>query len=76
MFSAPNTWEMTGSVAPERLGVASGMRPAFQNSGTALSIGLPFSLVIAGPAGALPNALASGLRAQGVPRSTTGRHRL
>jgi MFS family permease len=67
MFSAPNTSAIMGSVPPERRGVASGMRSTFQNSGTALSIGLFFSLMITGLASSLPRTLSSGLRAQGVP---------
>jgi MFS family permease len=74
MFSAPNTSAIMGSVPPEQRGVASGMRATFQNSGTALSIGLFFSLMISGLAGSLPHALAAGLRAQGVPDDTA--HRL
>ncbi|MFE2546805.1 MFS transporter [Actinacidiphila glaucinigra] len=70
MFSAPNTSAIMGSVAPEHRGVASGMRSTFQNSGTALSIGLCFSLMIAGLAGSLPRTLESGLRANGVPAGT------
>jgi MFS family permease len=70
MFSAPNTSAIMGSVPPEQRGVASGMRSTFQNSGTALSIGLFFSLMVAGMAGSLPHALSSGLRAQGVPAGT------
>jgi MFS family permease len=66
MFSAPNTSAIMGSVPPEQRGVASGMRSTFQNSGTALSIGVFFSLMITGLAGSLPGALDSGLRAQGV----------
>ena len=48
-------------------GVASGMRSTYQNSGTALSIGVFFSLMIAGLAGTLGPTLTSGLRHQGVP---------
>jgi MFS family permease len=70
MFSAPNTSSIMGSVPPEQRGVASGMRSTFQNSGTALSIGLCFSLMIAGLAGSLPHALSSGLQVQGVPAHT------
>jgi MFS family permease len=70
MFSAPNTSAIMGSVPPERRGVASGMRSTFQNSGTALSIGLFFSLMITGLAASLPGTLSSGLRAQGVPAAT------
>ena len=38
------------------------MRATFQNTGTAVSIGVFFSLMIAGLAGSLPGTLASGLR--------------
>jgi MFS family permease len=67
MFSAPNTSSVMGSVPPGERGVASGMRATFQNSGTALSIGVFFSLMIAGLATTLPTALSDGLRAAGVP---------
>ncbi|WP_329570924.1 MFS transporter [Kitasatospora sp. NBC_01266] len=70
MFSAPNTSAIMGSVPPEQRGVASGMRSTFQNSGTALSIGLFFSLMIVGLAGSLPHALQTGLTAQQVPAAT------
>ena len=67
MFSAPNTSAVMGSVPPGERGVASGMRATFQNSGTALSIGVFFSLMVVGLAGSLPDTLSAGLRAQGVP---------
>jgi MFS family permease len=67
MFSAPNTSSVMSSVDPGERGVASGMRLTFQNSGTALSIGVSFSLMIAGLAGTLPATLSAGLRGQGVP---------
>jgi MFS family permease len=72
MFSAPNTSAIMGSVPPDQRGVASGMRSTFQNSGTALSVGLTFSLMIAGLAGSLPHTLSTGLQAQGVPAGTAG----
>jgi hypothetical protein len=43
------------------------MRSTFQNSGTALSIGAFFSLMIAGLAGSLPRTLTGGLQQLGVP---------
>jgi MFS family permease len=67
MFSAPNTSAIMSSVPVGQRGVASGMRSTFQNSGTSLSIGVFFSLMIAGLAGTLPQTLRSGLTAQGVP---------
>ncbi|MET8955752.1 MFS transporter [Streptomyces sp. NPDC004533] len=67
MFSSPNTSSIMGSVPPEHRGVASGMRSTFQNSGTALSIGVFFSLMVSGLASSLPTTLRSGLTAHGVP---------
>jgi MFS family permease len=67
MFSAPNTSAIMGSVPPERRGAASGMRATFQNSGTSLSIGIFFSLMIIGLASSLPRTLSSGLQSQHVP---------
>jgi EmrB/QacA subfamily drug resistance transporter len=66
MFSAPNTSSMMSSVPADQRGAASGMRATFQNSGTALSIGVFFSLLIAGLAGSLPTTLTKGLEHQGV----------
>ena len=68
MFAAPNTSAIMGSVPARYRGVASGMRSTFQNSGTALSIGAFFALMIAGLADSLPKALTSGLQHQGVPQ--------
>jgi MFS family permease len=70
MFSAPNTSAIMGSVPATERGVASGMRSTFQNSGTSLSIGIFFSLMIAGLASTLPHTLSTGLHAQGVPMHT------
>jgi MFS family permease len=67
MFASPNTSSIMGSVPTRQRGVASGMRSTFQNSGTALSIGVFFSLMIAGLASRLPQTLTSGLQQQGVP---------
>jgi MFS family permease len=70
MFSAPNTSAVMGSVPATQRGVASGMRSTFQNSGTSLSIGVFFSLMIAGLASSLPHTLTAGLQAHGVPAGT------
>jgi MFS family permease len=67
MFAAPNSSSIMGSVPARQRGAASGMRATFQNSGTALSIGVFFSVMIAGLASTLPKTLASGLQHQGVP---------
>jgi MFS family permease len=66
MFTAPNSASIMSSVPASQRGAASGMRSTFQNSGTALSIGVFFSLMIAGLANHLPGALTQGLTAQGV----------
>jgi hypothetical protein len=73
MFSAPNTSAIMSAAPPAQRGVASGMRSTFQNSGTSLSIGVFFSLMIAGLATSLPTALTTGLQSQGVPRAVADR---
>jgi MFS family permease len=70
MFSAPNTAAIMSSVPEDQRGAASGMRATFQNSGTSLSIGIFFSLMILGLSHSLPHTLTSGLQAQGVPAAT------
>jgi MFS family permease len=67
MFGAPNGAAVMSSVPAQQRGAASGMRSTFQNSGSSLSIGIFFSLMIAGLASTLPDALSSGLQQQGVP---------
>ncbi len=67
LFASPNTSAIMSSVPAGQRGVASGMRATFQNSGTSLSIGVFFSLMIVGLAAALPATLTAGLNAQGVP---------
>ena len=66
MFSAPNSASIMSSVPARYRGAASGMRSTFQNTGTALSIGVFFSLLIAGLATSLPAQLLHGLQEQGV----------
>jgi EmrB/QacA subfamily drug resistance transporter len=67
LFASPNTSAIMSAVPARHRGSASGMRSTFQNSGMALSIGIFFSLMIAGLASSLPKTLTSGLTAQGVP---------
>lgn len=66
MFSSPNSSSIMGSVPAAQRGAASGMRATFQNTGTALSIGIFFSLMVGGLSGSLPEALSSGLTQNGV----------
>ncbi len=70
LFSAPNSATIMNSVPARQRGAASGMRGTFFNAGSALSIGLFFSLMIAGLAAALPTTLTHGLQAQGVDPAT------
>ena len=67
LFSAPNTTAVMNSVPANQRGEASGMRATFMNAGMLLSIGIFFSLMIHGLSQRLPQALSSGLTAQGVP---------
>jgi MFS family permease len=70
LFAAPNTSLVMSSVPANMRGAASGMRATFQNAGQVLSIGVFFSLMVAGLASSLPTTLSSGLTAQGVPAAT------
>ncbi|BBH65839.1 MFS transporter [Actinoplanes sp. OR16] len=67
LFAAPNTSLLMSAVPADMRGAASGMRATFQNAGQVLSIGVFFSLMVAGLADSLPNSLDTGLTAQGVP---------
>nr|WP_148590023.1 MFS transporter [Streptomyces sp. WAC01526] len=67
LFAAPNRAAVMNSLPPDQRGVGAGISTTFQNSAMVLSIGIFFSLMIAGLAGTLPRALTSGLTAQGVP---------
>ena len=67
LFSAPNTTAVMNAVPADQRGVASGIRATFQNGGMVLSIGVFFSLLVAGLSHSLPGALHTGLAAQGVP---------
>ncbi len=69
LFAAPNSASIMSSVPARYRGVASGMRSTYQNSGTALSIGVFFSLMIAGLASTLPRTLTHGLQQHGVPHA-------
>jgi len=66
LFAAPNATSIMNSVPANQRGAASGMRGTFMNSGSALSIGIFFSLMVAGLASSLPESLRSGLTQQGV----------
>ena len=70
LFTAPNRAEMMNSVPASQRGAAGGMIATVMNSAAVLSIGVFFSLMVAGLSGKLPSTLFSGLTAQGVPAAT------
>ncbi len=69
LFASPNRAAVMNSLPPEHRGAGGGMNQTFQNSAQVLSVGIFFSLMIAGLATTLPHALSSGLHAHGVPLS-------
>jgi MFS family permease len=73
LFSAPNAAAIMNSVPARQRGQAAGMLATFQNSGFVLSIGIFFSLMIAGLAATLPTTLTHGLTAQGVPHAVAAK---
>jgi MFS family permease len=72
LFVSPNRAEMMNSVPANQRGAAGGMIATFMNSASVLSIGIFFSLMVAGLSSKLPTAMFSGLTAQGVPASAAG----
>ena len=73
LFTAPNTAAIMNSVPAGQRGAASGMAATFRNSGMVLSIGLFFSLMIAGLATSLPHTMFTGLTAQGLNAADASR---
>ena len=76
LFASPNRAAVMNSLPPGDRGSGGGMNATFQNSAQVLSVGIFFSLMIAGLAASLPHTLASGLHAHGVSASaaaTAGR---
>lgn len=67
LFSSPNSSSIMNVVPSKYRGVASGMRATFMNAGMMMSMGIFFSIVIAGLATKLPAAYLSHLTAEGVP---------
>ncbi|GLZ55310.1 MFS transporter [Actinomycetospora sp. NBRC 106378] len=67
LFISPNMTGIMNSLPADQRGAGSGMMSTLQNSGMALSIGIFFSMLIAGLASSMPAALLGGLTAQNVP---------
>jgi MFS family permease len=69
-FAAPNRAGVMNSLPAQHRGAGGGMNSTFMNSAQVFSLGIFFTLMIAGLAADLPHTLSSGLIAQGVPAST------
>ncbi len=67
LFASPNRAAVMNALPANRRGVGGGMSTTFQNTSMVLSIGIFFSLMIAGLASSLPATMQSGLTAHGVP---------
>jgi MFS family permease len=66
LFASPNRAAVMNSLPRGDRGAGGGMNQTFQNSAQVLSVGIFFTLMIAGLAATLPAALGGGLRAHGV----------
>jgi MFS family permease len=66
MFASPNRAAVMNSLPPQDRGAGGGMNQTFQNSAQVLSVGIFFTLLIAGLSASLPHALSGGLEAHGV----------
>jgi MFS family permease len=67
LFASPNRAAVMNSLPPADRGAGGAMNQTLQNSAQVLSVGIFFSLMIAGLASTLPKTLSSGLAAHGVP---------
>ena len=67
LFASPNRAEMMNAVPADQRGAAGGMIATFMNTSFVLSIGIFFSLMVAGLSSQLPGALSGGLVATGHP---------
>jgi MFS family permease len=66
MFASPNRAAVMNSLPPGDRGAGGGMNQTFQNSAQVVSVGVFFTLLIAGLSTTLPHALRAGLEAHGV----------
>jgi MFS family permease len=72
-FASPNRAGVMNSLPAGDRGAGGAMNQTFQNSAQVLSIGIFFTLMIIGLAATLPQSLAAGLHAHGVPPATATR---
>jgi MFS family permease len=66
-FMAPNRAEIMNSLPADQRGAGAGMTATFMNAAMVLSIGIFFSLIVAGLSRSLPSTLYHGLTTQSVP---------
>ena len=66
LFASPNRAAVMNSLPPGERGAGGGMNQTFQNSAQVLSVGVFFTLMIAGLATSLPHAITTGLEAHGT----------
>jgi hypothetical protein len=70
LFASPNRAGVMNSLPPEDRGAGGAMNQTFQNSAQVVSIGIFFTLMIAGLSATLPETLSSGLQQHGVAAAT------
>ncbi len=73
MFASPNRAAVMNSLPRAHRGAGGGMNQTFQNSAQVASIGVFFTLMIAGLAATLPHVMSTGLQAHGVPAAAAVR---
>jgi MFS family permease len=66
LFASPNRAAVMNSLPPGDRGAGGGMNQTFQNSAQVLSVGIFFTLMIAGLSSSLPSTLTGGLESHGV----------
>ena len=66
-FASPNSADIMNALPEDQRGAGAGMRTTFQNAAMVLSIGLVFSMVVAGLSNSLPSVMLHGLTSHGVP---------
>jgi MFS family permease len=73
MFASPNRAGVMNSLPRGDRGAGGGMNQTFQNSAQVVSVGIFFTLMVAGLSATLPHALMTGLSAHGVHGATVRR---
>src|SRR6202000_3341013 len=68
-FMSPNRVDIMNNVPADQRGSGAGMTATFMNAASVLSIGIFFSLIVAGLSHSLPSALYNGLTQQDVPQA-------